>query len=78
MQHRDKATKLTQTDTSHNPDPGLDPNAHLPWQNPILRLHAQAAAAPLEVRGLWHPLLLLGDGEAAGIRVQPNDLALGG
>ena len=38
----------------------------------------QEDAAPLEVKGLWHPLLLLGDGDAAGIRVQPNDLELGG
>lgn len=33
---------------------------------------------PLNVQGLWHPLLLLSDGDAAVTRVQPNDLQLGG
>lgn len=40
--------------------------------------HTQDDAPPFEVRGLWHPLLLLSAGEAEGIAVQPNDLALGG
>jgi len=43
-----------------------------------LRLCMQDDAAPLDAKGLWHPLLLLGRGDAAGIRVQPNDLTLGG
>ena len=38
----------------------------------------QGSAAPLVLRGLWHPLLLFTGGDGAGTRVQPNALALGG
>lgn len=37
----------------------------------------QGSVSPLEVAGLWHPLLVLGKGQAKNTRVQANDLALG-
>lgn len=38
----------------------------------------QGVVPPLDVQGLWHPLLLLSGGDAAVTRVKPNDLQLGG